>query len=70
MSNNKNINYRKKMARLRYQDEILSLHSKGKSFLQITRIINSKLCRTRLKVKLSKTTVYNIFTHLKIIRGK
>jgi len=56
----KNINYKKKMARLRYQDEILKLHFQNISIREITKIVNSKLARTDLKVSLSKSTIGNI----------
>lgn len=51
------INHKKKMAQLRYKDEILKMHSKGVSILQITKQINAKLSRTALKVNLSNTTI-------------
>jgi len=49
----------KKLAVLRYKDEILSLHKDGHSISAITQKINYKLVRTALKVTLSRTTIYN-----------
>lgn len=45
-----NTNYRKKLARLRYQDEILEMHKSGKSIRDIMQDINYRLARTNLKV--------------------
>ena len=56
----KNINYRKKLARLRYQDEILEMHKSGKSIRDIMQDINYRLARTNLKVTLSKSTIHTI----------
>ena len=53
------INKLKKLAVLRYKDEILFLHNDGYSISQITQKINYKLARTALKVNLSRTTIYN-----------
>ncbi len=59
------INYIKKMAQLRYRDEILSLHARGNSIRKITKLINYKLARTtHQKCTLSRDTVH------KIIKGK
>lgn len=60
-----NINYRKKLARLRYQDEILEMHKSGKSIRDIMQDINYRLARTNLKVTLSKSTIHTI-----ILKGK
>jgi len=58
------INYLKRMAQLRYRDEILLLNKQGKSIRKITQIINYKLARTKFKVSLSRDTIH------KIIKGK
>lgn len=59
------INHTKKMAQLRYHDEILSLHAQEKSIRLITKIINYKLARTHhQKCTLSRDTIH------KIIQGK
>ncbi len=60
-----NTNYRKKLARLRYQDEILEMHKSGKSIRDIMHDINYRLARTNLKVTLSKSTIHTI-----ILKGK
>ena len=54
------INYNKKMAQLRYRDEIISLHAQGKSIREITQTINYKLARTKLKCTLSRDTIHQI----------
>ena len=60
-----NTNYRKKLARLRYQDEILEMHKSGKSIRDIMQDINYRLARTNLKVTLSKSTIHNIISKAK-----
>lgn len=60
-----NINYRKKLARLRYQDEILEMHKSGKSIRDIMQDINYRLARTNLKVTLSKSTIHTIILKVK-----
>jgi len=55
-----NINHIKKMAQLRYKDEILHLYHEKKSLNEITKIINRKLVHTKLNVKLSKSTIYKV----------
>ena len=60
-----NTNYRKKLARLRYQDFILEMHKSGKSIRDIMQDINYRLARTNLKVTLSKSTIHTI-----ILKGK
>lgn len=55
-----NTNYRKKLARLRYQNEILEMHKSGKSIRDIMQDINYRLARTNLKVTLSKSTIHTI----------
>jgi hypothetical protein len=58
-------NYTKKMAQLRYKDEILQLHKSGKSIREITQAVNYKLARTTSqKCTLSRDTIH------KIIKGK
>ena len=61
----KNTNYRKKLARLRYQDEILEMHKSGKSIRNIMQDINYRLARTNLKVTLSKSTIHTIILKVK-----
>ena len=61
----KNTNYRKKLARLRYQDEILEMHKSGKSIRDIMQDINYRLARTNLKVTLSKSTIHSIIKKAK-----
>ena len=60
-----NTNYRKKLARLRYQDEILEMHKSGKSIRDIMQDINYRLARTNLKVTLSKSTIHPIIKKAK-----
>ena len=60
-----NTNYRKKLARLRYQDEILEMHKSGKSIRDIMQDINYRLARTNLKVTLSKSTIHTIILKVK-----
>ena len=55
-----NINYRKKMARLRYKDLILELHESGKPIRDITENINYRLARTSLDVSLSTFTIHQV----------
>jgi DNA-binding transcriptional MerR regulator len=55
-----NINHRKKMAQLRYKDEILRLNRNGLSLSEITKFINGKLAHTKLNVKLSRSTIYKV----------
>ena len=60
-----NTNYRKKLARLRYQDEILEMHKSGKSIRDIMQDINYRLARTNLKVSLSIFTIHSIIKKAK-----
>ena len=55
-----NINYRKKLARLKYKDLILELHKNGKSIRDITDNINYRLARSNLEVSLSIFTIHSI----------
>ena len=48
----KNINYKKKLARLKYKDLILELHKNGKSIRDISDNINYRLARSSLQVSL------------------
>ena len=56
----KNINYKKKLARLKYKDLILELHKNEKSIRDITSNINYRLARSNLKVSLSIFTIHSI----------
>jgi len=58
-------NYAKKLARLRYKDEILRLHEQKKSVREIEKIINFKLARTNLKTSLSKSTIHSVIKKYK-----
>ena len=60
MTEKNNINHRKKMAQFRYRDEILHLYHEKKSLNEITKIINRKLVHTKLKIQLSKSTIYKV----------
>jgi len=53
-------NYAKKLAKLRYRDEILRLHNSGKSIRTITQKINYSLSRTNLSTQLSRETIRKI----------
>ena len=61
----KNINYRKKLAQLKYKDLILELHKNEKSIRDITNSINYRLARTNLKVSLSNFTIHSIIKKAK-----
>ena len=61
----KNINYRKKLAQLKYKDLILDLHKNEKSIRDITNSINYRLARTNLKVSLSIFTIHSIIKKAK-----
>mgnify|MGYP000326006646 FL=1 len=61
----KNINYRKKLAQLKYKDLILELHKNEKSIRYITSNINYRLARTDLKVSLSIFTIHSIIKKAK-----
>ncbi len=61
----KNINYRKKLARLKYKDLILELHKNEKSIRDITNSINYRLARTNLKTSLSIFTIHSIIKKAK-----
>ena len=61
----KNINYRKKLAQLKYKDLILELHKNEKSIRDITNSINYRLARTNLKVSLSIFTIQSIIKKAK-----
>jgi len=53
-------NYAKKLAQLRYKDEILMLHLQKHSIASIAKKINFKLVRTNLKTTLSDATIRNV----------
>lgn len=59
------INYRKKMAKLRYKDQIIAMHDKGESVRKITQKINYSLSRSILKCTISKSSIHNIITEYK-----
>ena len=61
----KNINYKKKLAQLKYKDLILELHKNEKSIRDITNSINYRLARTNLKVSLSIFTIHSIIKKAK-----
>ncbi len=61
----KNINYRKKLAQLKYKDLVLELHKNEKSIRYITSNINYRLARTDLKVSLSIFTIHSIIKKAK-----
>ena len=61
----KNINYRKKLAQLKYKDLILDLHKNDKSIRDITNSINYRLERTNLKVLLSIFIIHSIIKKAK-----
>ena len=58
-------NYAKKLAKLRYKDEIMKLNDQKISVREIEKIINFKLARTKLKTSLSKSTIFNIIKKYK-----
>ena len=60
-----NINYRKKLARLKYKDLILQLHKEGNSIRDITCNINYRLARSNLEVSLSIFTIHSILKKAK-----
>ena len=60
-----NINYRKKLARLKYKDLILELHKNGKSIRDIADNINYRLARSNLQVSLSIFTIHSIIKKAK-----
>jgi hypothetical protein len=58
-------NHIKKMAQLRYRDEIISFYKQGLSISEITRKINFRLARTKFqKTTLSRDTIH------RIVKGK
>jgi len=58
-------NYAKKIARLRYKDEIVKLSLQGMSIRKIEQIINYKLARTKIKTTLSKSLIHSIIKQYK-----
>ena len=61
----KNINYKKKLAQLKYKDLIFKLHKNEKSIRDITSNINYRLARSNLKVSLSIFTIQSIIKKAK-----
>ena len=61
----KNINYKKKLAQLKYKDLILELDKNQKSIRDITNSINYRLARSNLKVSLSIFTIHSIIKKAK-----
>lgn len=55
-----NTHYAKKLAKLRYKDEIIALHRQGISLREIAQKINYKLARTRIKTTLSHSLIRTI----------
>jgi len=64
------IRYKQKIAKLRYKDYILQLHQQGKSYSEITKLVNKRLKHTNLNITLSRTTIYNIVKKYKQITGQ
>ena len=60
-----NQNYAKKLAALRYKDEILNLYLQKITISVITKKINYKLARTKLDTSLSESTIRNIIKKYK-----
>ena len=61
----KNINYKKKLAQLKYKDLILELDKNQKSIRDITSNINYRLARSNLKISLSIFTIHSIIKKAK-----
>ena len=61
----KNINYKKKLAQLKYKELILELDKNEKSIRYITSNINYRLARSNLKVSLSIFTIHSIIKKAK-----
>ena len=61
----KNINYKKKLAQLKYKDLILELDKNQKSIRDITNSINYRLARSNLKTSLSIFTIHSIIKKAK-----
>ena len=61
----KNINYKKKLAQLKYKDLILDLHKNQKSIRDITYDVNYRLARSNLKTSLSIFTIHSIIKKAK-----
>jgi len=64
------VRYKQKIAKLKYKDLILELYRQGKSYTQITNLINKRLKHTNLKIELSRTTIYNIVKKYEQITGQ
>jgi len=54
------MNNKKRLAKLRYKDDILKLHKQGISVREIAKQINKRLKKTKLNTTLSYTTIYNV----------
>ena len=61
-------NHTKKMAQLKYKDTILSMYDDKISVAQITKSINFRLARSKLKTTLSETTIRNLIKRYKNIK--
>jgi transposase len=59
------LNDKKRLAKLRYKDEILKLYQQGINLREIAKKINYKLVRTNLKTTLSYSTIFNIIKKYK-----
>jgi len=53
-------NYQKKMAQLRYKDLILQMYNEKKPVVEITKNINFRLSKSKIKTTLSVTTIKNL----------
>ena len=60
MNKKNGTNYYKKLAQLKYKDEILELYNKKISIDKITTKINRRLSYSKLNVTLSRSTIYKI----------
>jgi len=61
-------NHIKKIAQLKYKDTILSMYDDKISVAQITKSINFRLARSKLKTTLSETTIRNLIKRYKNIK--
>ena len=53
-------NYQKKMGQLKYKDLILQMHENKIPVSKITKNINFRLNKTKLKISLSESTIRNL----------
>jgi hypothetical protein len=65
MNRKNGTNYYKKLARLKYKDEILELYNKKNSIDEITKKINRRLSYSKLDVTLSRSTIYKVIKKYK-----